>query len=78
MSHGHFLKTSIYVSCMSHIYVIDIFSDSEFCCKFYENKIFESAHAKFLKFLKIDFLRNAWAKTFLVFKFENNAKIHIK
>ena len=50
---ANFLQTSIYDSCISHTYVICIFSESEFCCESYENKIdwkfLESAHAKFWK-----------------------------
>ena len=135
-----FLKTSIYDSCMSHTYVIYIFSKSDFYGEFsayllpivfgVKNKYgldfeiikttFRSwamSHGQFFKnfvlllmhesricnmhifwirilwrvlwecfrprifrirprkILKNDFLRNAWARIFFVFKFENNAKI---
>ena len=50
---ANFLRTSIYDSCMSQTYVIYVFSESEYCGEFYENKIvwkfLESAHAKFWK-----------------------------
>jgi len=50
---ANFLKTSIHDSCVSHTYVICIFSEPEFFDESYENKIdqkfLESAHAKFWK-----------------------------
>ena len=71
---ANFLKTSIYDSCMSHTYVIYIFSESEFCGKFYENKIFRIRPRKIFDIFEIWFSPKCVGENFFGFQIRKKRK----